>query len=76
MDYFAEMPMPDFEKRVSDLVLYATEKGTNKTIDEIEDAAIAVAKTTPNYSLMGYIAGGQREDELRLDSYLEEGCYD
>jgi hypothetical protein len=73
MDYFAEIPMPDFEERVRNLVIYATEKGTNKTIDEIEDAAIAVAKTTPNYSLMGYIAGGQREDELRLDECLGEG---
>jgi hypothetical protein len=72
MDYFAEMPMPDFEKRVNDLVLYAMEKGTNKSLDEIEDEAIYIAKETPDYSYMGYIAAGQLQERTKMDGYLGE----
>ena len=72
MDYFAEIPMPDFEKRVSDLVLYAMEKGTNRSLDEIEDEAIYIAKETPVYSLMGCIAIGQKQEQDKMDEYLRD----
>jgi len=72
MDYFAEIPMPEFDKRVSDLVLYAMEKGTNRSLDEIEDEAIYIAKETPVYSLMGYIAIGQKQEQDKMDEYLKD----
>jgi hypothetical protein len=72
MDYYAEIPMPDFEKRVSDLVLYAMEKGTNRSLDEIEDEAIYIAKETPVYSLVGYIAIGHKQEQDKMDEYLKD----
>ena len=72
MDYYAEMPMPTFDQRVNDLVLYAMEKGTNRSLDEVEDEAIYIAKETPDYSYMGYIAAGQRAEQLKMDEYLKD----
>jgi hypothetical protein len=72
MDYYAEMPMPTFDQRVNDLVLYAMEKGTNRSLDEVEDEAIYIAKETPDYSYMGYIAAGQLQERTKMDGYLGE----
>ena len=73
MDFYGDIPMPDFDKRVNDLVLYAMEKGTNRSIGEIEDEAIYIAKETPDYSYMGYIAAGQLQERTKMDGYLGEG---
>ena len=72
MDFYSEIPMPSFEERVHNLVLYALEKGTNLSINDIEDEAIAIAHETPDFSLLGYIAGGQKLEQLKMDDYLND----
>jgi hypothetical protein len=72
MDFYSEIPMPSFEERVRNLVLYAMEKGTNLSINDIEDEAIAIAHETPDFSLMGYIAGGNSLEQQKMDLFIEQ----
>lgn len=71
MDFYSEIPMPSFEERVHNLVLYAMEKGTNLSLDDIENEAIAIAHETPDFSLMGYIAAGKMLEQQKMDSFLK-----
>ena len=52
MDYYAEMPMPSIEQRVSKLLSFIE----NPTDVHFEIATKVVSETT-NYSMMGYIMG-------------------
>ena len=63
MDFYADMPMPSLEQRVSKLLTL---------VDNLTDRDIAVAtqvaSETENYSLMGYNIGniGENEKSNRL----------
>ena len=58
MDFYADMPMPSIEERISKLLSFI-ENPTNRHIT----VATQVASETEKYSFMGYITGNIGEKE-------------
>jgi hypothetical protein len=58
MDFYADMPMPSMEQRISKLLTFI-DNPTNHHIA----VATQVASETKNYSLMGYSMGHIDENE-------------